>query len=102
MHKSLYSRPNEIYLSMLRDTRLSRNLRQSDLAVRLGRSQAIVSRVESGERRLDLVELWAWLRALDADIVVFIRQLDRRLQGASADASGRGMSVPRAKRAANS
>ena len=53
MHKSLYSRPNDVFLALLRDVRLERRLRQSDLAVRLGRSQAIVSRVESGARRLE-------------------------------------------------
>ncbi|MBV8380176.1 MAG: helix-turn-helix transcriptional regulator [Paucibacter sp.] len=102
MHKSLHNRPNEIYLSLLRDKRLSRKLRQADLAVRLGRTQGVVSRVESGERRLDIVELWAWLNALDTDVVSFVRQLDRRLRSAAADAGARGLSVPGTKRATNS
>lgn len=81
MHKSLYSRPNDVFLALLRDVRLRRRLRQSDLAVRLGRSQAIISRVESGERRLDITELVAWLAALDTDIVTFAKQLHARLEG---------------------
>jgi transcriptional regulator with XRE-family HTH domain len=81
MHKSIYSRPNEVLIALLRDLRMEQRLRQSDLASRLGRSQAIVSRVESGERRLDIVELVAWLRALDTDLVTFAKQLDRRLLG---------------------
>ena len=81
MHKSIYSRPNEVFISLLRDLRMEQRLRQSDLASRLGRSQAIVSRVESGERRLDIVELVAWLRALDTDLVTFAKQLDTRLGG---------------------
>ncbi|ATU68382.1 helix-turn-helix domain-containing protein [Piscinibacter gummiphilus] len=79
MHKSLYSRPNDVLVSLLRDMRRARRLRQSDLARRLGRSQAIVSRVESGERRLDIVELVAWLRALDSDLLTFVTQLDGQL-----------------------
>jgi transcriptional regulator with XRE-family HTH domain len=79
MHKTLYSRPNEVFVSLLRDMRMARRMRQSDLAHRLGRSQAIVSRVESGERRLDVVELVAWLHALDTDLLTFATQLDVRL-----------------------
>ena len=102
MHKPLYTRPNEIYITLLRDTRQARGLRQSDLAILLGRSQGIVSRVESGERRLDLVELWAWLKALDVDLVSFVQQLDCRLSSALADPSGRGQTVPRSGRSTNS
>jgi transcriptional regulator with XRE-family HTH domain len=81
MHKSLYSRPNEVFIALLRDIRLEQRLRQADLAGRLGRSQAIVSRVESGERRLDIVELVAWLGALDTDLVSFAKKLHLRLGG---------------------
>lgn len=81
MHKSLYSRPNEVFLTLLRRERMTRCLRQSDLADRLGRSQALVSRVESGGRRLDITELVAWLSALDTDIVTFAQALQSQLQG---------------------
>jgi len=80
MHKSLYSRPNEVFLALLRGTRMARQLRQSDLAIRLGRSQAIVSRVESGARRIDVVELLVWLNALDTDIVSFAQELHHHLE----------------------
>lgn len=87
MHKSLYSRPNDVFLMLLRDVRMSKRLRQSDLAIRLGRSQAIVSRVESGERRLDITELVVWLAAMDTDIVTFAKQLHMSLEG---DIAGTG------------
>ncbi len=80
MHKSLHSRSNDALLSLLRRTRQLRRLRQADLAARLGRSQAVVSRVESGERRLDVVELWAWLQAMDVDFLSFLEQLKSQLE----------------------
>ena len=80
MHKSLHSRSNDALLSLLRRTRQSRRLRQADLAARLGRSQAVVSRVECGERRLDVVELWAWLQAMDVDFLSFLEQLKSQLE----------------------
>lgn len=80
MLKSLHSRHNAVFLHMLRGQRESQRLRQLDLAKRLGRGQATVSKVERGTRRLDVVELWAWLDALDIDFVAFIRELDKKLK----------------------
>jgi ribosome-binding protein aMBF1 (putative translation factor) len=64
MDKSLYSDEHRVLLTLLRRHRQQRRLRQVDLANLIGRDQALVSKVESGDRRLDLVELRAWLRAL--------------------------------------
>ena len=84
MLKSLYSRHNDVFLAMLRSRRESLQLRQRDLARRLGRGQAIVSRVEAGSRRLDVIELWSWLRALEVDFVEFIGELKVRLESHAA------------------
>ena len=70
MPKSLYSRHNEIFLELLRRSRESVPLRQADLAMLLGRDQGTVSKVENGERRLDVVQLRsrrdarAWVESL--------------------------------------
>lgn len=79
MLKSLYRRHNEIFLQLLRTNREALPLRQSDLARRLGHGQATVSKVERGERRLDVIELRTWLKALDVDFVAFVSELDQQL-----------------------
>lgn len=79
MPKSLYSRHNEIFLTLLRDSRESVQLRQADLALLVGRDQTTVSRVETGERRLDVLQLRQWLRALGVDFLAFMNELERRL-----------------------
>jgi transcriptional regulator with XRE-family HTH domain len=79
MPKSLYGRHTQIFLRLLRDSRESVQLRQSDLAMLVGRDQTTVSRVESGERRLDVLQLCQWLRALGIDFSAFMNELDRRL-----------------------
>lgn len=79
MPKSLYSRHNEIFLELLRRSRESVPLRQADLAMLLGRDQGTVSKVENGERRLDVVQLRDWLRALGVDFLGFLDELDERL-----------------------
>jgi transcriptional regulator with XRE-family HTH domain len=79
MYKSIHSPQNQVLLALLRDHRRSRRLRQIDVGLRLGKDQAMVSKVESGERRLDVIELRAWLQAIDVDFVAFIRELEVRL-----------------------
>jgi transcriptional regulator with XRE-family HTH domain len=80
MAKTLHSRHNEVFLTMLRRLRESRRLRQTDLAKLLGRSQASVSNVERGERRLDFIELIDWLTALDVEVISFVSMLDAELR----------------------
>lgn len=50
-------------------------LTQRDLAERLGQPQSFVARIETNERRLDLVQLLDWLRALDVDAAAFLIQV---------------------------
>jgi transcriptional regulator with XRE-family HTH domain len=87
MLKTLYSRHNEVLLELLRSSRRAVRMRQSDLASRLGSDQATVSRVERGVRRLDVIELRAWLEAMEVDFIAFVQNLDSRLQGAGAHRS---------------
>ena len=52
---------------MLAELRQARGMLQTDLADRLQRPQAYVSRYETGNRRLDVVEFFDVLRALDVE-----------------------------------
>ena len=79
MLKSLYSRHNRIFLHLLRANREALQVRQSDLAQLLGVGQATVSKVESGDRRLDIISLREWLLALGIDFVAFMAELDAQL-----------------------
>lgn len=58
--------------ALLAELRRQRGLLQQDVADRLGRPQAFVSKVESGARRVDIVELLDFLRVLEADPHAFI------------------------------
>lgn len=76
MEKSIYTREYAIFLEQLRNTRETKNLTQSEVAERLGQTQSFVSKVERGERRLDIVELRAFCRAIGVQFSQFVTQID--------------------------
>ena len=62
-------------LALLIDLRRAAGVSQTELADRLGKSQPWVSYAERGVRRLDVIEFYAWVRALGADPSEVFRQL---------------------------
>ena len=63
-------------LALLRAARREAGMRQVDLANRLRRPQSYVSKYESGERRLDLLELRQICNALGISLEAFVRKLE--------------------------
>jgi len=51
----------------LREARLSAGLRQVDVAAALRRPQSFVAKVESGERKIDLIETLSFCRVVGLD-----------------------------------
>lgn len=54
-------------MRVLIETRKAKNITQQDLADRMNRPQSFVAKVETGERRLDVVELAEWVIAIETD-----------------------------------
>jgi transcriptional regulator with XRE-family HTH domain len=52
---------------------------QAELAERLGKPQSYVSKVERGERIIDLVEIRWWCRELGGDVTKLVKEWIRRL-----------------------
>lgn len=73
MPRSLFSEPYGELLRVLVKARREAGLRQVDLAERLGKPQSFVSKVERGERRLDVVELIVVARAIGVEEIRFLR-----------------------------
>lgn len=55
--RGLHSEAYRQFLARLRQAREEARLTQVDVARRLGRPQSYVSKCESGERRVDVIEL---------------------------------------------
>ncbi len=79
MKKSIYSPEQAELLRLLCEERREAGLSQTELAKRLGRSQSFVSKYESGQLRLDLVELKLICRALGISLSSLVRQFEKRI-----------------------
>jgi transcriptional regulator with XRE-family HTH domain len=65
--------------TLLRQVRTDAGLTQTDVAQRLGQPQSFVSKYESGERRLDILELREVCQAIRIPLPEFIRRLEQAL-----------------------
>ncbi|TDL74892.1 XRE family transcriptional regulator [Palleronia sediminis] len=65
MTKTIRSEGHEALCQALIDARKAAGLTQAELAQRLRCHQSFVARIESGERRVDVIELVAITRAIE-------------------------------------
>jgi len=79
MYKTLYSRSSKVFLALLREVRMREGLSQAEVGKLLKESQDWVSKVENGVRRLDVVELHLWCRALNTTLGEFAALFEDRL-----------------------
>ncbi len=83
MEKSIHSRDYAVVLRLLKATRQRKGVTQQQLAARLGQTQSFVSKCERGERRLDVVELRTFCRALGWTLSRFVQELETELSSRS-------------------
>lgn len=69
MDKAIYTARSQRLVALLRSYRLDAGLAQTEVARRLAVPQSFVSKYESGERRLDLIELEQVCKALGVSLV---------------------------------
>lgn len=79
MEKSIYTDEYRVLLDLLRETRRAARLTQVQLAKKIRQSQSFVTKVELGDRRLDVIQLRTICRALGVTLPKFVAQLEERL-----------------------
>jgi transcriptional regulator with XRE-family HTH domain len=77
---TIHTEEHRALIQLLREARLKAGLTQAALSERLGRPQSFISKLENGERRIDLVELRVLCRELGEDVASLVRKWDRRLK----------------------
>lgn len=79
MEKSIYTREYAVVLRLVREAREHAGLTQVEVAKRLGQSQSFVSKMERGDRRIDIVQLRAICRLYGSTLGQFVRRLEDEL-----------------------
>ena len=72
MLSSTYLQDYKRAIKRLREVRLSVGLKQSEVATKLKKPQSYISKIESGERRIDIAELKQLAKIYNKDIDYFI------------------------------
>jgi len=80
MEKSIHTTQQQKLQKLLRQIRIEAKLRQVDLAERLGEPQSFISKYESGERRLDILEIREICEAIGIPLEDFARRLEASLR----------------------
>ena len=63
---------------MLINERLKAGLKQSDVAAKLGKPQSYVSKIERGERGIDVIEFLELAQAIEFEPFAFLDELTKR------------------------
>ncbi|WEX76659.1 helix-turn-helix transcriptional regulator [Sinorhizobium numidicum] len=75
MQKTLGSRGHEALVALLIEKRKTAGLTQDDLARAVGEHQSFVARLESGQRRIDVIEYIALAEVMGFDAAEALKQL---------------------------
>ena len=65
------------FFKILIEERQKNNLTQKEVATRLGKPQSYVSKYETGERRLDIIELLDACKAINCDPQIILNSLGK-------------------------
>lgn len=79
MLKSVHTARHKLFCEGLKHARKAAGLTQEQVAKRLGEHQSFVSRYETGERRLDVVEYIAVATALTIDPAGHLKSFHKEL-----------------------
>jgi transcriptional regulator with XRE-family HTH domain len=79
----------QCFLELLREARQAAGVTQSQLAERIGNRQVFVSKLERGERRMDVVDLVEYCEAAGIDVVRFFERLKQILDASPRPRAGK-------------
>lgn len=73
MTKSIFTKDHEALIEKLKKAREDNGLDQAEVAKFLGKTQSHVSKVEAGQRRIDIVELKEFARIYKKPVDYFLK-----------------------------
>jgi transcriptional regulator with XRE-family HTH domain len=73
MSKTIYSKGHKALIAKILKAREDAGLRQEDVAKILKRTQSYISKIEAGQRRVDIVQLKEFAKVYKKDLAFFIK-----------------------------
>ena len=73
MPRAIYQEDHKIIVDRLKQARLEAGLAQIEVAERLGRTQSYVSKIESGQRRFDVLQLKEFAKLYKKSLAYFVK-----------------------------
>jgi transcriptional regulator with XRE-family HTH domain len=74
MAKAIYSKDHKFLVEQLKKARIKADLDQEKAAKLLGKTQSFISKIESGQRRIDIVQLKEFAEAYKKPLYYFIKK----------------------------
>lgn len=78
--KTIHSKNYRALIRHLRDARVSQGVTQKQLAELLGCNQTIISKIETLERRIDIIELRTICQNIGISFIDFIINIEKELK----------------------
>jgi len=79
MSKTVFTGAHKHLVRVLKDARKKSGLKQEELAERLGRERTMISLIETGQRRVDVLEFYAIAKALGLNPTELFDELSDKL-----------------------
>ena len=73
MTKAIYTKDHRYIVEQLKRARQEADLEQAEVAKLLGKTQSHVSKVEAGQRRIDIIALKEFAKVYKKDISFFLK-----------------------------
>lgn len=73
MTKAIFTKDHQYTVEQLKRARTTAGLDQAEVAKLLSKTQSYVSKIEAGQRRLDLVQIKEFARIYKKDLSFFIK-----------------------------
>lgn len=69
---NIYSKEHKDIVGKLKEARLASGMEQEDVAKKIGRTQSYISKIESGQRRISILQLKEMAKVYKKDINYFL------------------------------
>lgn len=73
MPRAIYTKDHNVIVERLKQARIEAGLGQIEVAEKLGRTQSYLSKIESGQRRFDVLQLKEFAKIYKKDLGFFLK-----------------------------